>query len=405
MRLRKFYGRSLNGALDQVRRELGDHALIVESRSIHHGSAIARLHPGAKFEVTAAIETEAASPRRSFKNVLQERVISRTKPEPASAPAAIATARPAPVAAAPRPDFLNDLASLKKQIRDLLDGNPADSSDVRDQHDLNDYRLLVAQGVDHTILAPHFREWLDAHTARGAMPAPGFREWLCERWWNVLTNRPESASAALPIVVGLTGGNGVGKSTTMAKMASLNRQSGGKNVAVISLDGLRPGANDQWRRFAKLMDVAFFDFSNQEESKRYGEILDRFGWIGIDTPGGMTPETAAGRLYGSLLARSPLANTFGVLDATSRDQANREQIRKMQPFGTQRLIFSKLDQSSERGGMLNLTFDGKFGLEAACAGPRVPQDLAPATRENLWHWVFETQATSSAAAGTEYGVA
>ena len=48
-------------------------------------------------------------------------------------------------------------------------------------------------------------------------------------------------------IVGVVGAVGVGKSTTMAKMASIIRLKKGKRVAVVSLDSFRPGATEQWR--------------------------------------------------------------------------------------------------------------------------------------------------------------
>lgn len=523
MRLLKFYGRTMDGVLFRVKRELGEDALIVETKSIAKGSALARLHPGAKLEITAAVESPQASaydfeprgeedsaPRPTMTDLVQvagfpprrklrasrasraARAMRRTpaqspaqsparndaspatpvahvlsasqpgkngsesekpgrgygalakspvlkaehsssttesgRPEAGVIPKAAGYSRPGTASLAkPTPrivataamgsnghksGLLEDLGHLKAQVRGLVElGGP--ECDVRSQPDLADYQHLINQGVDPGLLAHPFRRWLDwrmgtAGSAVGCTPifdpddvmrGDGFREWFWNEWHHQLAfvrdlklGKPTPKG---PEIMGIVGGSGVGKSTTLAKLASKSRLSDRQKTAIVTLDNFRVGANQQWKQYAQLMDLALFEPVNLEDAKKCISLFDRFDWIGIDAPGNLSPDNEAGRMYGFFLAHFPQMKTNLVIDATSRDSANREQISRMTPFKPDRLIFTKLDQSTQRGGMVNLTFEEPWQLEYASAGQRVPEDLEEATPEALWRWVCADETTEA----------
>ncbi len=530
MRLLKFYGRTMDSAMFRVKSELGEDALIVETKSISKGSALARLHPGATLEITAAVESPQASAydfephgeeesaeRPAMTDLVQvagfpSRRIVRTSRESLAAraahamrktseeaqapsdnspktpvaqilaasrlskngskgekpgkslnaiaknpvlkaersslnsesgdskrpgvhptskvtgyskPGASSSTKPAPriSAAALNPSpietsdtrkagLLEDLGHLKAQVRNLVElGGP--NCDVRSQPDLADYQHLINQGVDPGLLAHPFRRWLDwrmgaVGSAVGCAPifdpddfmrGSGFREWFWNEWRHQLTFVRDLKSGKPtpkgPEIVGIVGGSGVGKSTTLAKLASKSRLSDRQKTAIVTLDNFRVGANQQWKQYAQLMDLALFEPVSLEDAKKCISLFDRFDWIGIDAPGNLSPDNAAGRMYGFFLAHFPQMRTNLAIDATSRDSANREQIHRMSPFKPDRLIFTKLDQSTQRGGMVNLTFEEPWQLEYASAGQRVPEDLEEATPEALWRWVCADETTEA----------
>lgn len=111
-------------------------------------------------------------------------------------------------------------------------------------------------------------------------------------------------------------------------------------------------------------------------------------WIGIDTPGGMTPESEAGRCYGSVLAHCTQMKTLLVLPATYQEAICREQMRRSQVFKAGPVLFSKLDEMDRRGGIVNLTLSGEWKIDGFATGPRVPKDFEPISREALWRRVL-----------------
>lgn len=410
MKLLKFYGRTMDAALRHIKREFGRDALIVETREIEADSALVRLHPGSRIEITIAVE-EVSSASASAPRSSQRLGHRQCRPAQPPAPAAQRRSRPR-VSGRPDPaisdDVLHQMGLLKSQFPLLLTEAPGGARDIRDHKDLLEYRYLLDQGIEPSILAPAFRRWLNWRTDTGepgsdaapifnprlVMKGRGYREWLWNEWLHKMRAHARMRLKSRrggrgPAMMGVVGANGVGKTEILAKVASKLRLKDRQKVAVISLDTQRVGAMEQWKRYSKLMDVAFIPIVSQEDIDRCAEYFANFDWIGVDTPGAMEPDESAGRLYGSLLAACPNLRTSLVLDAQHRDQLNRNRIDQMKPFNPDEMIFTKLDQTTDRGGLVNLTMEEPWYIEGASTGRRVPEDLVKATPRNLWNWVFE----------------
>ncbi len=380
MQLRKFYGRTMSGTLAQVRRELGPDALILETHELEPGSAVARMNPGARFEVCAVRE-----------------------PAPARQPVAPREqARPA----APG-ELIEDLGRLRAQLRRLLEGGAdPDLPAERPGLDLSDYHELIESGIDHRLLAPHFRRWLDWRTAPASLRAymiqldeaspaarmrgESLREWI---WWawraeQGLLGEDAEATAAAGSVMGLVGPTGGGKTTTLAKLASRYRREGRQNIVIATLDACRFGAVEQWRRVGRLIGVEVQEIATQEDLMRCMETWGGRDWVGIDTPGVMDPDSAPGRLYGSILARCPQTETCIVWPLTHRDEIGRRQMAAARALGARRVLFSKLDEAQQSGSILNLTMDQQWKIDSFATGTRVPEDLEAASAASLWRRVL-----------------
>jgi flagellar biosynthesis GTPase FlhF len=473
MQLRKFYGRTLGGALAHVKRALGPDALILESRSIDPRGAEGRLNPGARYEILAVRDESEKSKVESLKSKVNDGSGTRT---PTFDIQTIDR----------RHGFLADLGALREQIRELLDGKAARESA---RVDLGDYHSLVESGVTPGVVAPHFRAWLEWRTApaplrqymvhrdaegtAARMRGEGLREWLWLAWGDRLglpmddwglgigdwglgamdgtdrTNRtdrtdrthgthepcdsdwaptpdaqsvgcnphsaiptpqssisnPQSAirnrrSKSGPRIVGLVGPAGCGKTTTLAKMASIVRHRQRQNPVIVTLDTFRIGATEQWRRAAKLMGITVETIVSPEELNRSMDKWCQYDWVGIDTPGGMSSQSAAGRHYGAILARCSELETLLVLPATDHEAASRAQMTRARALGARGVIASKMDETPLKGGIVNLTMDGQWTLDSLTMGPRVPDDWTPADRGALWRHVL-AEPTEPSAAGVD----
>jgi flagellar biosynthesis protein FlhF len=449
MQLSKYHGRTIRGILARVRRELGDDAMILETRTLEPGSPEARMNPGARYEVLAVREAprghgpalprirsakpQAAGRPPSAAAALKAYQSAATEPPvTASAPSPRAVAVPArhpesetPVAAPSA--LLDDLAMVRAQIRDLLDDGISEDQLARARVDLTDYRGLIEQGIDHRILAPHFRNWLQWRTASPAlrnymrsgdadgsiarMQGDSLREWLWHAWcrqqqlaagdplahWSSTPPNPAKG----PKIVGLLGASGVGKTTTLAKVASKLRQENRQNIAVVSLDTRRFGAVEQIRRLAKLLGVTLHEVVTQEDLRRSMETWARFDWVGIDTPGAMDPASPAGDIYGSILAQNHPVRSLLVLPATQNESVSRRQIQQARDYQAQGFIFAKLDENPRSGALLNLTMDTAMKIDSLSTGLRVPDDWHPASPATLWDRVLAPEIAAASESRSE----
>ncbi|HOE95548.1 MAG TPA: hypothetical protein PK847_03080 [Candidatus Sumerlaeota bacterium] len=446
MQLCKFYGRTIGGTLARVRRQLGPDALILETRTLEADCAAARMNPGARYEITAVREAHgavmAAAPaataarrgERGRRPAMETPIAD--PPEAAAAPAAPrvwsshsaqtspAVPRPAAVPPATSHNVLEDLGLLRRQLRQLLEepaaeGDPAAAA--AQGIDLRDYHDLIALGVDHRVLSPHFRRWLNWRTASPAlrhylahsqggpaarMEGESLREWLWLAWLEG-QSEAEAIGAACqsggalgrPHMVGLVGPTGGGKTTSLAKLSSIIRHEKRQNPVIVTLDAQRFGATEQWRKLARLMGIEIQEAVTQEDVRACMETWDRFDWVGIDTPGGMPPDSPVGRLYGSIVAQCPDLNTLLVMPTTQHESAAASAMRRARDFGARGIVFTKLDETERHGGIVNLTMDGTWNIAGFATGQRVPQDWVPASSATLWEQVLAPAAAGDAALG------
>jgi flagellar biosynthesis protein FlhF len=405
MQLRKYYGSTMSEVLNRVKKNLGQDALILATRTLEPASNEARLNPGMKYEVSAAQEEDAST---QVEPALSQRVhripaghpvnesgLDRTGPETCQ-------------------DLLRDLGILKRQMKELIRESKGLNLMTSSQGDLDEYNWLVDIGVDHEVLAPRFRSWLDwkmgpmTKTADLAgddvirasvelrMKGSSFSEWLWHNWsiqqgldTQIEPVQDQEQNTGSNEVIALVGPSGVGKTTVMAKMASKIRRARQKNAVILTLDTHRFGTSSQWKKIGKLIDVPVFDISNQEDIAVYKQQLSHFDWIGIDTPSGLEHGSDAGQLLGTLMAQYPHLDLRLILPATNREEDNRHQMNRWPNGKSGRVMFSKIDETTRRGGIVNLTMDGNWKLDSFSTGTRIPQDLVPADCRQLWDLVLD----------------
>jgi hypothetical protein len=311
--------------------------------------------------------------------------------------------------------LISDLGLLRAQIRELLEGDSPEARLAAARLDLSEYQSLIDLGVDARTLAPHFRAWLQWRTgspaeraylarAKGSvvprMEGESLREWLWLAWGDCqgLEGRGAGEGSVLESrrAVGLIGATGVGKTTTLAKLSSKIRHEKRQNCVIVTLDTHRFGATEQVRRLAKLLGVGLHEVVTQADLTRSMESWGGFDWVGIDTPGGMTLGSEAGRHYGFILAQMPEVETLAVLPAGMNGADGKAQLTRARDFGARRAIFSKLDETTRPGGMVNLTMDGQWKIDSMTTGQKVPGDWRPADRSLLWDRVLAPAAGEAA---------
>jgi len=375
MQVKRYIAPTFAEALIQAKNELGTEAMIVESKKLKIGGFMGFFQRQVT-ELTVAVDRPANG-----------KPSAGTKPHPAAhhaAPAtspvlAAATAAAAPTQAqvtALQPMNLTNLeremASLRTTVARLLERGlgPAPVHQLQG-FSRKVFEELVERGVDHTAAldigqrirsdGPEGQEALRRELTRligpGApiVPVPGERK-----------------------VVALIGPTGVGKTTTLAKLAAQFTLERGMKIGLITSDTFRIAAIDQLRIYADILGVPMYAVDTPADAARaLSETADR-DLVLVDT-GGRNHKDAQRMLeLKELLSVLRPDETHLCFSLTANPKDVFDSLDYYLPMGVNRLTFTKLDEASAPGLMLNVRMRCNHPLSYVTHGQSVPDDLTPA---------------------------
>jgi flagellar biosynthesis protein FlhF len=239
------------------------------------------------------------------------------------------------------------------------------------------YARLLGRGVEPVLAEELVRQAVEMARARPA-PIPalvrdlvGERLLPCRAPW-----RHEGRH-----VIALVGPTGVGKTTTLAKIAARAVLEARRKVALLTVDTYRVGATDQLARYGEIMGVPVLVARDRAELRRAAERVAEADLVLVDTAGRSSIDDAARQA--DLVRSIPRVQLHLVLSAAtgaSELAALGDRCRALQP---DRLVFSKLDEAAGPGGILSAAV--RIGRPVACIadGQRVPEDLHALTGPEL----------------------
>lgn len=382
MRIKRFVAPDMRGALRLIRDELGADAVILSNGRCDEG-----------IEVTAAVDdddaaiTPGAAATRAVPFADSAPAPAPRAPRPAARrqPAANSDERPATALPASRHSIdserfdavteeVRGLRSLLElQLSDLAFGDLARRQPAR----ATLVRRLGSLGLTRSIS----RE-IAEQVADGLEPGLAWKsalETLAARLQPVATEVADFEG-----VVALLGPTGVGKTTTIAKIAARHvLRYGPRGVALVTTDSFRVGAHEQLRTFGRIMDIPVRVANDAGELR---QALDQFGdrrLVLVDTAGISQRDVRFAAQVNMLQSGSPLMRVYLVLSAASQWLVLDETVRA---FGGQHVdgaMITKLDESAGLGGVLSVLVRYSLPLAYVSDGQRVPEDLAPAEPQRL----------------------
>ena len=185
------------------------------------------------------------------------------------------------------------------------------------------------------------------------------------------------------LVAAFIGPTGVGKTTTIAKLAAELSLKQKKRVGIISIDSYRIGAVDQLRTYSDIMGLPCLPAFSQEDLR---EALSRMGnrdIILVDTAGQSHLDMDRMRELGRLLASGEEIRTHLVLSATVKREDMREAAENFATLSPVSYVFTKVDETRTRGGLLDQLMDRNLPVSFVTNGQRVPEDIMNATRKRM----------------------
>lgn len=186
-----------------------------------------------------------------------------------------------------------------------------------------------------------------------------------------------------PTVLAMVGPTGVGKTTTIAKIASEAILRRNLKVGLINLDSYKVAAFDQLGTYAKILNVPFRSVASVEDLKVALQDFQGMDLILVDTTGRSPKDPDSLKEMQEILRAIPGVRCQLVVAATTRDSELYDITSRFSIFRPQGIVVSKLDEATLYGSVYNVVQKSKLPLLYFTTGQRVPEDIEEATPERV----------------------
>jgi flagellar biosynthesis protein FlhF len=185
-------------------------------------------------------------------------------------------------------------------------------------------------------------------------------------------------------ICALVGPTGVGKTTTVAKIAArCALKHGAKNVALITTDCYRIGGQEQLRTYARILGVPVRVAKTHEDlAAALNDLLDR-RFILIDTAGMNQRDVQLAEKFSVLKQQSPKIRNYLTVSATTQASGLNDIIGTFSNLDLRGCILTKTDETSSLGGAISALIRHRLPLAYVCNGQQVPEDFGLARPNTL----------------------
>jgi flagellar biosynthesis protein FlhF len=384
MDIRTYRARSIQDALRLIREDLGPDAAVLHTREVSAG-LLGGLLGGRQIEVTASTEVRVPSRLAEVERALSSHLASSTRErrrtddlheenEPANFDSDDFRSRiRANINDDDAPSLVDELttrdarrsqrpsAAAVAAFTDLIDAGMTEGV-ARELLDAAQQRLTPAQQNDGFALRAELQRAVEKSlNVRGSIDVqPGH----CK-------------------VVALVGPTGVGKTTTIAKLAANFRLKDKLNVGLITVDTYRIAAVEQLRTYAEIIDLPMEVVATPAEMRGALQRLAHLDVVLIDTAGRSPRNAGHVEELRSLLAEAAVDEIHLVLSTVMSESALARSVEQFQTLGATHLALTKLDEAAGLGALWPLLRNCELPVTYLTHGQSVPDDIAPAQRRSL----------------------
>lgn len=385
MKIRKFQAETMAEALRRAKDAFGPDALILSARTIQPSGGFLGKWKRPQVEITAAAEGPMPA-------------AAAGSPVPKGSGSAASPGRPLPEQGA---DRLHRDPAPRQPIQTFADAltgaqkrTAIPESMIRKLFWL--HQQLVIEGVEEDVILALLQNVLvQASDQKGTSDHT-----FVQSFEDVVSRAvpPPSATAAADgqqrwVFLGPTG---VGKTTTIAKIAAIRKFHQKESVALITLDEQRIGGISQLATYARIFKIAM---KAPRTPAGLAQAVQQFSdrkLLLIDTAGLNPSDRQSMQLMAGFLKKIEPTRNHLVLSATTKDTDLQHLTKGFAELSIQHLIFTKLDESATRGNLLNQLVRSGIPLSFWTNGRKIPEDIHVATPRRLTRMLLNDRNTKQA---------
>lgn len=282
-------------------------------------------------------------------------------------------------------NFDNELASLKNEMHSIKELLQHQVSELmwQDMERKSPVKAMTISKLKDMGLSSHVSEHLTHFLSDDVGQQNAWPQML-----ELLTQQLDTTSNEIITrggVYSLVGATGVGKTTTIAKLAARYAQiHGADKVGLISTDSFRIGALEQLATYAKILGCPLKQAKNTEELSEAIYQLRHKKLVLIDTAGMSQRDIKLTERLNNLLTKSRVRiKNYLVLSATSQMSVLQESVQHFRSVPLSGCIFTKIDESLSLGELMSVAIHNRLPIGYLTNGQRVPEDIRVANSEKI----------------------
>jgi len=363
MDMKTFHEKNMHTALQKIREELGDDAVIISSNKSSTG-----------VEIMAATDYEAVANSDVSSSVMTYEKPSIVSQKVGNKDDAGVSPIVHELDTSAIQDEINQLRSIIEAQTELISWN----------------KLIDKSTIARNILQKLSISGFGFNLSKKLLTSVRNVNEFDDAWGRIETNIKDELSITQESVidtggiVALVGPTGVGKTTTIAKIAAQYAMKYSSNeIAIISTDHYRIGAHDQISIYGSILNVPVITANNEAELHKALKIVKNKKLVLIDTAGLSQRDARVKEVTQALSKLSNDLITYLVVSANSQLCVQKEIISNFMSDRLNGVVISKTDEASQIGGILTALIEQSLPLAYETTGQKVPEDIARPNQDEI----------------------
>ena len=408
MDIRTYRAKTMRDALELVRRELGPAAAVLHTREVNSG-LLGRVLFGRQYEVAASAGVNV--PSRLPEGVQTSTDAYRTTNELSGVRCQVSehghptqySRHPTPDTRHPavppahleldyrsqyRDDFRHQVAGQLDELHAMVE-KLCQRAASAPAHDLPEalfhaFTDMIEAEIDESVA----REWIDriragrdSHELADTLLVKARVAQLLED--EIKVHGPITIDADKCRVVALVGPTGVGKTTTIAKLAANYRLREKRRVGLITVDTYRVAAVEQLRTYADIIDLPMEVVATPREMREAVARMSHLDLILMDTAGRSPRDEVKIQELKSMLGEAEPDDVHLVLSSTAGAKSLLATTDRFADVGATAVLLTKLDEANSLGHLVSLVRECRLPVSYLTDGQNVPDDIQVADRRKL----------------------